>query len=234
MGKKFQKGTNSHTFVDTMKARLHILGNSHSYINNLLYELRDETVQLDRMRFRVNMERIGMLMAHEVSRSLEYESREVTTPLGTLEMDLLAEQPVLVSILRAGIPFHQGFLNLWDHADNGFISAYRHHTSGNDFVVKVEYLAIPEITNRTLVLVDPMIATGRSLVLSYKEIVETAGQPDSVIFCGVVGSEEGVEHLMRSVPKSQVYVVGVDKELTAKAYIVPGLGDAGDLSFGPK
>ncbi len=234
MGKKFQKGTISHTFVDTMKPNVHILGNSHSYLNNLLRELRDEQIQQDRMRFRKNMERIGVLMAYEVSKALEYESQEVTTPLGTLDMELLAEQPVLVSILRAGIPFHQGFLELWDQADNGFISAYRYHTTGNDFEVRVEYLAIPEITNRTLVLVDPMIATARSLILSYQEIVEAAGKPAKVIFCGVVGSEEGIDNLIRSVPNGQVYVVAMDKELTAKAYIVPGLGDAGDLSYGPK
>ena len=217
-----------------MDARVSILGAGHSYINNLLRELRDEKIQEDRMRFRQNLERVGMLMAYELSKELNYEREEVTTPLGTLEMDLLSNQPVLVSILRAGLPFHQGFLQLFDKADNGFISAYRHHTSGNEFIVKVEYLAIPEITNRTLILVDPMIATGQSLVLSYKELVEAAGKPEKIIICGVVASEEGIEYLLRNVPNSKVYVVAVDKELTAKAYIVPGLGDAGDLAFGPK
>ncbi|MEM9722474.1 MAG: uracil phosphoribosyltransferase [Bacteroidota bacterium] len=217
-----------------MDARITILGSNPSYINNLLRELRDEKIQADRMRFRSNMERVGMLMAYELSKELSYESQEITTPLGTLAMDLLAEQPVLVSILRAGLPFHQGFLKLFDNADNGFISAYRHHTRGNEFIVKVEYLAIPDITNRTLILVDPMIATGQSLVLSYKEVVEAAGKPEKVIICGVVASEEGIEYLTRSIPNCQVYVLAVDKELTAKAYIVPGLGDAGDLAFGPK
>ncbi|MEM6631177.1 MAG: uracil phosphoribosyltransferase [Bacteroidota bacterium] len=217
-----------------MDARITILGSNPSYINNLLRELRDEKIQADRMRFRSNMERVGMLMAYELSKELSYESQEITTPLGTLAMDLLAQQPVLVSILRAGLPFHQGFLKLFDNADNGFISAYRHHTRGNEFIVKVEYLAIPDITNRTLILVDPMIATGQSLVLSYKEVVEAAGKPEKVIICGVVASEEGIEYLTRSIPNCQVYVLAVDKELTAKAYIVPGLGDAGDLAFGPK
>jgi len=217
-----------------MDSRITNLGATNSYFNTLIYELRDEKLQKDRMRFRTNMERLGILMAYEVSKLLEYESQEVTTPLGTLYMNLLAEQPVLASILRAGIPFHQGFLHLFDKADNGFISAYRHHTKGNEFIVKVEYLAVPEITNRTLVLVDPMIATGKSMVLSYEEIVEEAGKPDKVMLCGVVASEEGLEYVTRKIPHAQVVVGAIDNELTAKAYIVPGLGDAGDLAYGPK
>ena len=159
-----------------MDARVKVLGVQNSYLNQLLYELRDAEIQLDRMRFRMNLHRMGVLMAYEISKSFTYKPHMVTTPLGTLEMNLLEEQPVLVSILRAGVPFHEGFLHLLDHADNGFISAYRHTTRGNKFIVKVEYTAVPELDQRTLVLLDPMIATGKSLVMSYKEMTEF-GQP---------------------------------------------------------
>ncbi len=217
-----------------MDARVNILGNKDSYLNQILFELRDENIQKDRLRFRTNLEKIGELIAYELSKSLLYESREVVTPLGTLDMNTLAEHPVLVSILRAGVPFHQGFLKIFDHADNGFISAYRHHTKGNEFIVKVEYAAVPDITNRTLILIDPMIATGKSICLSYREIVEDAGQPDNVYICSVVASDEGIDYVLRQIPRAKIFVVAVDTELTARSYIVPGLGDAGDLAFGPK
>jgi len=217
-----------------MDSRVYNLGGKDSYLNHILYELRDEHIQQDRLRFRHNLERLGELMAYEVSKNLSYEPREVVTPLGTLTMNVLAEQPVLVSILRAGVPFHLGFLRIFDHADNGFISAYRHHTKGNEFIVKVEYTAVPDITNRILILIDPMIATGKSVVLSYREIVEEAGQPDQVYICSAVASDEGLDYVLRQIPQAKIFIVAVDMELTAKSYIVPGLGDAGDLAFGPK
>jgi len=217
-----------------MDSRVYNLGGKDSYLNHILYELRDEHIQQDRLRFRHNLERLGELMAYEVSKNLSYEPREVVTPLGTLTMNVLAEQPVLVSILRAGLPFHLGFLRIFDHADNGFISAYRHHTKGNEFIVKVEYTAVPDITNRILILIDPMIATGKSVVLSYREIVEEAGQPDQVYICSAVASDEGLDYVLRQIPQAKIFIVAVDMELTAKSYIVPGLGDAGDLAFGPK
>ena len=216
-----------------MDARIKVLGAYNSYLNQLLYELRDASIQQDRMRFRINLNRIGSIMAYEVSKSLAYQPQAVTTPLGTLEMNLLQEQPVLTSILRAGVPFHEGFLHLFDQADNGFISAYRHTTQGNKFIVKVEYAAVPNLDGRTLLLLDPMIATGKSIVLSYKELLGF-GQPSQVFICGVLGSDEGVEYVLRNIPQAHIYVVAVDDELTAKSYIVPGLGDAGDLAFGPK
>lgn len=217
-----------------MDSRVHIIGAQNSYLNQILYELRDEHIQLDRMRFRKNLEKAGELLGYEISRALPYQSQEVTTPLGTLDMKLLVEQPIIVSILRAGLPFHHGFLNLFDRSENGFISAYRHHTSGNEFIVKVEYLAIPEISERHLILADPMIATGKSIVLSYKEMVEQQGEPDRLYIASAIGSEEGIEYVLRNIPKANIYVIAVDGELTAKSYIVPGLGDAGDLAFGPK
>ncbi len=217
-----------------MAENINILGNHDSYLNQLLYELREEGIQKDRMRFRTNLERIGFLLGYEISKELGYSTSEVTTPLGRLDMRLPSQQPVVLSILRAGLPMHNGFLQLFDRADNGFISAYRHHTSGNEFVVKIEYLAAPDLEGRTLILLDPMIATGKSMVLSYRAAIEQLGKPEHVFVAGVVASEEGLAYVKRNMPKAHIYVGAVDKELTAKAYIVPGLGDAGDLAFGPK
>lgn len=216
-----------------MDSRVTVVGGRRSVMNNILFELRDANKQQDRMRFRHNLQRVGELIAYEISKELDYESQTVTTPLGELEMDLMSAQPVLVSIMRAGVPFHDGFLRMFDQADNGFIAAYRHTTKGNEFIVKVEYTAVPELTGRDLILLDPMIATGKSLVLSYRELADQ-GRPNRVFIAGVVGSEEGVEYILRHIPQANIYLAGLDHELTAKSYIVPGLGDAGDLAFGPK
>lgn len=216
-----------------MAAQVNILSEKDSLLNQIMFELRDKDIQLDRMRFRTNLERCGSILAYEISKKLTYTSQEVTTPLGQLDMNLPAQQPVLVSILRAGVPLHDGFLHFFDRADNGFISAFRQHTAGNDFVVKVEYMAVPSLEGRDLILIDPMIATGKSIVLSYKSLIE-AGIPERVFIAGVVASEEGIAYVQRQIPKARIYVAAVDKELTAKSYIVPGLGDAGDLAFGEK
>lgn len=216
-----------------MDTRVTILGARNSYLNQIVYELRDQGIQQDRLRFRTNLERVGEILAYELSKELEYEEQEVITPLGSLNMSLLKDQPVLVSILRAGIPFHQGFLRIFDRSDNGFVSAYRHHTKGNDFIVRVEYASVPELTNRSLILLDPMIATGKSMVLAYKEIVEIAA-PAQLFLCGVIAAEEGLEYVLRQLPTARIFVAAVDNELTAKSYIVPGLGDAGDLAYGKK
>ena len=186
------------------------------------------------MRFRKNLFRCSQIMAYEMSKHLAYDTKEVTTPLGSLDMNLLAEQPVLVSILRAGVPMHNGFLDFFDHADNGFISAYRKHSGGHKFVVKVEYLAMPPIEDRVLFLVDPMIASGRSIVLTHQAIVPAQGNPSKVFIAGLIGSEEGVEYVRRHLPDAHIFIGAIDNELTAKSYIVPGLGDAGDLAFGAK
>ncbi|MCB0841930.1 MAG: uracil phosphoribosyltransferase [Bacteroidetes bacterium] len=216
-----------------MAAKTTIIGEENSYFNHILFELREEKIQTDRMRFRFNLERAGEIMAYEISKLFPYSSKHVTTPLGELEMNLLDKQPVLVSILRAGVPFHQGFLRIFDHSDNGFISAYRHHTHGNEFIVKVEYTAIPDVNDRPLILVDPMIATGKSIVLSYREIANIY-KPSHIIIAGLVASEEGVDYVKRHIPQAYIFAGAVDHELTAKSYIVPGLGDAGDLAYGPK
>ena len=216
-----------------MAAQVNILSTGNSVLNQILYEMRDHEIQLDRMRFRTNLQRTGNILAYEISKELAYESQEVTTPLGQLDMNLPAQQPVLVSILRAGVPLHDGFLQFFDRADNGFISAFRKHTEGNDFIIKVEYMAVPNLDGRDLILIDPMIATGQSIVLSYKSLME-AGTPKNVFIAGVVGSDEGIAYVQRHIPKARIFVAAVDKELTAKSYIVPGLGDAGDLAFGEK
>ena len=216
-----------------MDGQVTLLNKNNSYLNHFLHELRDEKIQQDRLRFRNNLERIGEILAYEISKSLTYAPQEVTTPLGTLHIDLLADQPVIASILRAGVPMHQGFLRIFDRADNGFIGAYRHHTKGNDFIIKVEYQALPSLGGRDLIIVDPMIATGRSLEMSYRQLLEK-GEPDRLFIAGIIGSEEGIEYIQRKIPKARIYLAAIDNELTARGYIVPGLGDAGDLAFGPK
>jgi len=216
-----------------MDSRIKVLGVTNSYLNQIIYELREENVQRDRRRFRTNIVRLGMLMAYEISKDLEYEDQLVRTPLGELTMPLLKNQPVLVSVMRAGLPFHQGFLDLFDEADNGFIAAYRHHSKGNDFSIRMEYLACPSLEGRDVIVVDPMIATGSSVVLSCKSLMGL-GKPRSLRVVGLIGSDQGVNHVIRQLPEAEVIVGAIDEELTAKAYIVPGLGDVGDLAYGEK
>lgn len=217
-----------------MDPKIKVLGKENSIFNRFMSELRDETIQQDRLRFRKNIFRCAQIMAYEISKDLNYVSKSVTTPLGEAVMLLPDEEPVLVSILRAGVPMHNGFLDFFDRADNGFISAYRHHTRGNEFIVKVEYLAMPQVNGRTLILVDPMIATGKSIVLTHQAIIPAQGEPAKVVIAGIIGSEEGVDYVRRNLPQADLYIGAVDDELTAKSYIVPGLGDAGDLAFGAK
>lgn len=209
------------------------LSRSASYLTQIVAELRDKDIQQDRLRFRSNLEKIGGIMAYEISKKLPYHTQEITTPLGLSEGGVLDEQPVIVSILRAGLPLHQGFLSFFDRADSGFISAYRHHTKGNEFVIKLEYMAVPDLAGRDLILVDPMIATGQSIVLCMNAL-KTYGEARNVFVASVIATEEGIEYVQRHLPEAQIFVADMDYELTAKAYIVPGLGDAGDLSFGPK
>lgn len=216
-----------------MDYKIEILGRKDSYISQIVCEIRDREIQQDRRRFRSNLEKLGNILAYEISKSLKYEEVTVTTPLGMSPGKVLKSQPVIISILRAGIPLHNGFLNMLDLADNGFISAYRHHTKGNDFIIKLEYLASPDLSDRDIILIDPMIATGRSIILCYNALKDL-GIPRNIFIAGVIASDEGLENVQRHIPDAQIYIAEVDMELTAKAYIVPGLGDAGDLAFGPK
>ena len=213
---------------------VHILGNSNSVINNFIAELRDVEVQKDRMRFRKNLERMGEIFAYEISKHLPFSSKEVITPLGVANVSVLSEQPVVATILRAGLPLHQGLMNFFDQADNAFVSAYRKHHKDGSFDIKVEYVSSPLLHDRILILCDPMIATGSSVVLTYKELLRK-GTPSHTHFVSAIASIEGVEYLKSHLSSNvTIWIGAMDEELTAHSYIVPGLGDAGDLAFGLK
>jgi len=213
---------------------VNVLTHNSTYLNQIIAELRDEEIQKDRLRFRTNLEKAGEILAYEISKDFNYLNQTVYTPLGTDKMALPQDKPILCSILRAAIPFHNGFLRMLDQADNGFISAYRHHTAENEFEIKLEYLAAPDLEGKPLILVDPMIATGRSIVISHEALVKECGTPSQTFIAGVIASEEGIEHVKRNIRNCNIYLGAMDGELTAKSYIVPGLGDAGDLAFGNK
>ncbi len=211
------------------------LNKGNSVANRFLAELRDVDVQKDPMRFRRNLERLGEIFAYELSRTMEYAAHEVVSPLGIAPASLPVDQPVLCTILRAGLPLHQGLLNYFDRADNAFVSAYRKHRKGEEgFDVEVEYLSSPSIDDRVLVISDPMLATGLSMVLVYKAMLRM-GTPKAIHVVSVIASTEGVEFARKHLPPSTHFWLGaVDEEMTAEAYIVPGLGDAGDLAYGNK
>lgn len=186
------------------------------------------------MRFRRNLERIGEIMAYEISKAFPYETKSIETPLGTSSEHLMVEQPVIATILRAGLPLHIGLLNYFDQGDNAFISAYRKHHAEDDFEIEIEYLSSPRIDDRILVLNDPMLATGSSMVLGYRAMLKK-GTPKHIHVVAVVASQQGVNFLKRQMPENTTLWLGaIDKELTPQSYIVPGLGDAGDLAFGAK
>src|SRR5690554_331575 len=207
----------------------------NSILNRFVAEIRDAKIQTDPMRFRRNLERIGEVLAYEISKTLGYEEREVTTPLGTAKLNDMKEEVVIGTILRAGLPMHQGVLNFFDRAENAFVSAYRKHVKNqNDFEVQIEYLSCPDINDKVLILTDPMLATGTSMMLVYKALM-TKGTPRHVHIVSAIASMEGVRVLKRNLPKNcTIWLGAIDDELTAQAYIVPGLGDAGDLAFGEK
>ena len=214
---------------------VHELMKQPSVVNHFLAELRDVEVQKDPMRFRRNLERIGEAIALEMSRTMAYAEQEVTTPLGIARVQLLSEQPVLATILRAGIPMHQGMLHVFDRADNAFISAYRKHRKGEDgFDIQVEYLSSPSLEDRVVVICDPMLATGQSMVMVYRALLRL-GRPKALYVVSAIASAEGLEYARLHLPAGTRFWVGaIDEEMTAQAYIVPGLGDAGDLAYGAK
>lgn len=211
------------------------LGAVHSLFNQYIAEIRSVDEQKDSMRFRRNMERIGEIFAYEISKSLTFTKKNITTPLGELSLDLLQHQPVLATILRAGLPLHQGMLNYFDKAENAFVSAYRKHHRDGSFEIKMDYISSPEIRNKTLIITDPMLATGKSMLIVYKELV-SAGAPSHTHIVSAIASVQGIDYLQKHLPSKKVtlWVGAIDEELTAQSYIVPGLGDAGDLSFGNK
>jgi uracil phosphoribosyltransferase len=198
-------------------------------------ELRDVNVQGDMMRFRRNLHRIGEIMAYEISKRLHYSKAEINTPLASMQSDVLDEQVVLATIFRAGIPFHQGFLDYFDRAQNAFVSAYRKYREKENFDVFIEYIASPRLDGKTLILVDPMLATGSSMELSYRALL-TKGTPANIHVASVIASQDAIDYIRATFPEENttVWVGAIDPEINSHSYIVPGLGDAGDLAYGVK
>ena len=209
------------------------LSQQHSLVSNWVAELRDVTIQNDRMRFRRNLERIGEVAAYEISKVLPFTETEIQTPLGIAEHKMLKEQPVLATILRAGLPLHQGMLNYFDKADNAFISAYRKHHKDGSFEISLDYVSCPDLENRVLVISDPMLATGSSLVKTI-HFLKAEGKPSAIHIVAAIACTVGIEYVKREEPAVTIWCGDIDDELTAKGYIVPGLGDAGDLAYGMK
>jgi uracil phosphoribosyltransferase len=209
------------------------LSQEYSILCDWVAEIRDETVQGDRMRFRRNLERIGEIAAYEISRQLSYEEKEIQTPLGISNSRVLKSQPVLATILRAGIPIHQGLLNFFDKADNAFIAAYRKHGRDGSFEISLNYISSPDLVNRVVILSDPMLATGSSMVKTI-QYLRAEGHPSQIHIVTAIACTVGIEYVNRAEPSCKIWCAAVDDELTAKGYIVPGLGDAGDLAFGNK
>lgn len=211
-----------------------ILTSNNSIANHFIAELRDVKIQQDSMRFRKNLERLGEVLAYEISKTLSYQSTEIQTPLAIATSNLLLNQPVLVTILRAGLPFHQGFVNVFDKAENAFIGAYRgKHGADESFEVEMDYLASPDLTDKTIILIDPMLATGKSLLKSYQALLKH-GKPQKVIISSAIAAPEGIKFLQENIPEAELFIATVDECLNEKYYIVPGLGDAGDLAYGLK
>jgi uracil phosphoribosyltransferase len=209
------------------------LSEQHSLVSNWVSELRNIDVQQDRMRFRHNLERIAEVIGYEISKKMEWTEKEITTPLGISNSKVLKEQPVLATILRAGLAMHNGLLNYFDRADNAFISAYRKHNPDGSFDIRLEYMSCPDIEGRIVIISDPMLATGSSLVKSIEFLKEEGNIRELHIVCAIACTV-GIEYVLRAQPKATIWCGDIDDEITAKGYIVPGLGDAGDLAFGAK
>lgn len=214
---------------------IHHIGTENSILNKFLAEIRSVDIQKDSMRFRRNIERIGEILGYELSKNLSFSTKEINTPLGVKDIEIITNDVVLCSILRAGLPLHNGLLNYFDDAENAFISAYRHHPNNDEeFEIVVEYFASPSIEGKTLLLADPMLATGQSLVAVYEAILKY-GTPKEIHVAAVIGSSEGVDLIKKHFPENtHLWIADIDAELNEKGYIIPGLGDAGDLAFGTK
>lgn len=209
------------------------LSKNNSIARTFIAEMRDEQVQKDAMRFRKNMERLGAFFAFEISKTLTYKEVETQTPLGIANSAILVEQPVLATILRAGLPMHQGMLSVFDQAESAFITAYRKTKKNGDFVIQMEHISAPDLEGKTVILVDPMLATGLSIVLCAKELINSY-KIDKLHIVAAIASAEGVKHVRANLPKANLWLGAIDDEMTSKSYIVPGLGDAGDLAYGVK
>ena len=211
------------------------LGKNNTIFNHFISEIRDVNIQLDSMRFRRNIERIGEIFAYEISKEINYTNVNITTPLGVSNESLMLDTPVLATILRAGIPLHQGLLNYFDKSDSAFISAYRKHTSDDNFEIKIEYMSSPDLNNKIVILCDPMIASGSSMVMAMQAILSKAN-PSYIHVVGIIASSEGLKYLKENAPVKNytIWIGAEDSEMNAKSYIIPGLGDAGDLAYGEK
>ncbi|MES2417323.1 MAG: uracil phosphoribosyltransferase [Bacteroidota bacterium] len=212
---------------------LYDLSKTDSIANTFVAELRDENIQKDSMRFRKNLERLGAFFAYEISKGLTYHEIETQTPLGIAKGKVLAQQPVIATILRAGLPMHQGLLSVFDQAGSAFITAYRKTKKSGDFVIQLEHISAPDLENKTIILADPMLATGLSMVLCAKELINNY-KIKKLHIVSAIASIEGIQHLKANLPKADLWIGAIDEEMTSKSYIVPGLGDAGDLAYGPK
>lgn len=212
---------------------IHNLSATPSVANQFIAELRDVNIQTDRMRFRHNLERIGEILAYELSKTLPFYTRPVTTPLGVAEAEVPLEDPVIACILRAGLPLQKGVMNVFDKSDMAFISAYRKHNDDENFEICVQYIACPSIQDRILIIADPMLATGQSAVKAV-EFILAYGQPKAIYVVSAIASQQGVDYVNQKLPQASIWVGAIDPQLTPHSYIVPGLGDAGDLAFGEK
>ena len=209
------------------------LSDTNSIANKFVAQLRDVNVQQDSLRFRRNLERLGEIIAFEISKTLQYEAKEIETPLGIAEIELPTQPIILATILRAGLPFHQGFLNYFDDAGNAFVSAYRKHHKDGTFEIELGYVSCPNLEGSVVVVTDPMLATGASMNLALEELRQH-GKPAKIHVVTAIASRQGLNYLKKNNPDIDIWMGALDEELTAKSYIVPGLGDAGDLAFGPK
>lgn len=213
---------------------MNILSKQNSILLNFLAEIRDEIIQQDRLRFRTNIERIGEIIAYEISKTMSFKNQIVKTVLGQKETAILRSQPVIVSIMRAGLPLHQGFLKIFDQADNAFIGAYRGTRDSDDnFDIEMDYIACPDLRGRELIICDPMLATGKSLEVAYHALLRF-GIPSKTHFATIIASKKGADFVEQRMPECKLWIADLDKDLNDKSYIVPGLGDAGDLAFGLK
>lgn len=211
------------------------LGTTNSILNQFVAELRDVTIQTDSLRFRRNIERIGEILSYEISKQISYENKNVQTPLGRASLMVPCSQVVISTILRAGLPFHQGFLNYFDHAENAFVSAYRKYKDRLNFDIHIEYIASPRLNGKTLIITDPMLATGSSMELAFQALL-TKGEPEHIHVASIIASKQAIHYIKEKMPaeKTTVWVAAIDDQLDEHSYIVPGLGDAGDLAFGIK
>lgn len=209
------------------------LSETNSIVHQYLTQIRSKEIQKDAMRFRKNLFRIAQIIAYETSKSLTYTELETETPLSTCKTKTISEQPIICSILRAGLAMHEGFLDFFDESNSAFVSAYRKHSSPTEFEIVVEYMASPNLQDKTVILIDPMLATGRSMYLAYQAL-QKHGSPANVIIASLIASEQGLAYVQKLMPNATIITAAIDKELNLHSYIVPGLGDAGDLAYGVK